>query len=102
MSDIRVNDERAQRDVPWAHIEPGIRESVRVLNSEGFRTLQSCEGHGVCYPWVTLEHADPLSVAAVLHKAGAQRFVISERYEFRRRTECSRLLVVEFMGRPVP
>ena len=38
-------------------IDPGIFETVVVLNLLGFRTFQSCEGHldhGCAYPWVTV------------------------------------------------
>ena len=38
-------------------IDPGIFETVVVLNLLGFRTFQSCEGHldhGSPYPWVTM------------------------------------------------
>ena len=40
-----------------AEVDPGIFETVVLLNLLGFRTFQSCEGHldhGTCYPWVTI------------------------------------------------
>src|SRR5258708_6661208 len=38
-------------------LDPGIFETVVMLNLQGFPTLQSCEGHldhGCFYPWVTV------------------------------------------------
>ena len=43
-------------------IDPGIKETVAVLQLLGLHTCQSCEGHvdhGVAAPWVALESADP-------------------------------------------
>lgn len=32
--------------VPWAAIDPGIRPVVQALAAAGFRTIESCQGHG--------------------------------------------------------
>ena len=50
------------RDTVGTGIDPGIRETVAVLQLLGVHTRQSCEGHmdhGIAAPWVDLESADP-------------------------------------------
>ncbi|WP_158043472.1 hypothetical protein [Skermanella pratensis] len=49
------------RDALGKGVDPGIRETVAVLNLLGFRTRQSCEGHvneqgfGLPSPWVDID-----------------------------------------------
>ncbi len=61
-------------------IDPGIKETVIVLQALGFSTTQSCEGHddrGLPYPWVKIEcdegdrlksHNDDMRIAQYLEE----------------------------------
>ncbi len=49
------------RDKLGCEVDPGIFETVVLLNLLGFTTQQSCEGHldhGAPYPWVTIIDAE--------------------------------------------
>jgi hypothetical protein len=68
------------RDGIGTGIDPGIKETVAVLQLLGVYTRQSCEGHldhGIAAPWIDLESPDPMvqllraSVMELCNKADA-------------------------------
>lgn len=58
------------KDALGKTVDPGIRETVAVLNLLGFRTRQSCEGHvnerglGLPTPWVDIDPSAQGNVAS--------------------------------------
>ena len=68
------------RDGMGKGVDPGIRETVAVLQLLSINTTASCEGHldhGIAAPWIDIESPDPrvkmyhLSLQEVYEKADA-------------------------------
>lgn len=81
------------KDALGKGVDPGIRETVAVLNLLGFRTRQSCEGHvdergfGLPSPWVDID----LSIRGNMVPEPAIKRFLEDFYRSRERSADIRL-----------
>lgn len=84
-----------QNDETFKNIDPGIRETVKLLVANGITTFSSCqggEGHVHSFPTITLKlNENPscktlyqlrIKIATLLKHTGYKLFTISEQYPY--------------------